>query len=172
MRHTALFLGIAAAMLASCTIQEEIPTQVRDDVKFYATFEQPDGAATKVYANQDLCLRWNADDRVSIFNENTYNQQYRFLGETGANAGEFAKVENAEFVTGNPIDHVVSFYPYSPDLRITEEEVVYFDFPQEQTYRNASFGVGANPMVSVTEDNVLQYKNLGGYLMTFSKSEL
>ena len=42
MRHTALFLGIAAAMLASCTIQEEIPTQVRDDVKFYATFEQPD----------------------------------------------------------------------------------------------------------------------------------
>ena len=167
MRHAALFLGIAAAMLASCTVQEEFPAPVREDVKFYATFEQPDEASTKVYANQNLYLRWDADDRVSIFNKNTYNQQYRFLGETGANAGEFAKVENAEFVTGNPLNHVVSFYPYSPDLRITEEETVYFVFPQEQTYRNASFGYGANPMVSVTEDNVLQYKNIGGYL-TFS----
>ena len=167
MRHAALFLSIAAAMLASCTVKEEFSAPVREDVKFYATFEQPDVAATKVYVNQDLYLRWDADDRVSIFNKNTYNQQYRFLGGTGANAGEFAKVENAEFVTGNPLDHVVSFYPYSEDLRVDEDETVRFVFPQEQTYRNASFGRGANPMVSVTEDNVLQYKNLGGYL-TFS----
>ena len=165
MKHAVLFLGIAAAMLASCAVQEEeFRTPVREDVKFYATFEQPDEAGTKVYANQDLYLRWDADDEVSIFNKNTYNQQYRFLGETGANAGEFAKVENAEFVTGNTIEHVVSFYPYDKELTINENEVIEFDFPAEQSYRSHSFGRESNPMISVTDDNVLQYKNLGGYL--------
>lgn len=167
MRHAVIFLGIATAMLASCTIQEEFRTPVREDMKFFATFEQPDEADTKVYANQDLCLRWDADDRVSIFNKNTYNQQYRFLGETGANAGEFEKVEGAEFVTGNSIEHVVSFYPYDKGLTIDEDEEIDFVFPSEQSFRNASFGREANPMISVTDDNVLQYKNLGGYL-TFS----
>jgi hypothetical protein len=164
MRNTALFLGIAAAMLASCTVKEEIPTPVAEDVKFYATFEQPEETATKVYVNDELCLRWNADDRVSIFNKITYNQQYKFLGQTGANAGEFAKVENAEFVTGNPIEHVVSFYPYSAETVINESEQVQMVWPSEQTFQYYSFGLNANPMLSVTYDNVLQYMNIGGYL--------
>ena len=167
MRPTALFLGIAAAMLASCSVKEEIPTPVPEDVKFYATFEQPEDAATKVYANQDLCLRWDADDRVSIFNKLTYNQQYKFLGETGANSGEFAKVESAEFVTGNPLEHVVAFYPYSVLTTINEHETIECNFPAEQFYRPASFGQGANPMLSVSDDNVLQFMNVGGFL-TFS----
>ena len=164
MRHLAFSIGIATAMLASCTIQEEFRTPVREDVKFYATFEQPEEAGTKVYANQDLHLRWDADDRVSIFNKNTYNQQYRFLGETGANSGEFEKVEGAEFVTGNDIEHVVSFYPYSSQTRINESEGITYTFPEEQFYRASSFGKGASPMVSVSVDNVLQYKNVGGFL--------
>ena len=154
-------------MLASCTVQEEFRTPVREDVKFYATFEQPEDAATKVYANEELCLRWDADDRVSIFNQSTYNGQYRFLGETGANAGEFEKVEGGEFVTGNPIEHYVSFYPYSEETVINEHEQITYFFPAEQFYRDASFGLKANPMISVTDDNVLLFKNAGGFL-TFS----
>ena len=169
MKYNVLFLGIATAMLASCTIQEDdFQTPVRDDdVKFYATFEQPAETGTKVFATPELYLRWDADDRVSIFNKNTYNQQYRFLGESGANAGEFAKVESAEFVTGNAIEHVVSVYPYSPETVITEEELVTMPFPREQIFRRGSFGPGACPMVSVSDDNVLQFKNLCGFL-TFS----
>ena len=74
MKHIALYLGIAAMLVASCSIQEEnfeIPQQ--DDVIFYASFEQP-SEETKVYVNEDLYLRWTADDRVSIFNKLTYNQ--------------------------------------------------------------------------------------------------
>ena len=168
MKHNVLFLGIATAMLASCTIQEDLRAPAaRDDVKFYASFEQPAEAGTKVFVNENLYLRWNANDLVSIFNKNTYNQQYRFLGENGANAGEFAKVESAEFVTGNAIDHVVSVYPYSSGTTISESEEIQFTFPEEQFYRSGSFGIDANPMVSVSVDNVLQFKNVGGYL-TFS----
>ena len=164
MRYSVFFLGIAAAMLASCTIQDDFRTPARDDVRFFATFEQPGDDGTKVYATEKLYLRWDADDRVSIFNKNTYNQQYRFLGETGANAGEFGKVEDAGFVTGNPLEHVVSFYPYAPETIIGENEEVTYIFPAEQFYRGATFGPGANPMFSVSYDNFLKYLNVGGYL--------
>ena len=165
MKHSALYLGIAAALLSSCSIQEEdFKTPQQDDVVFYASFEQPFEERTRVYANEDLLLRWNADDRISIFNKNTYNQQYQFTGATGANAGGFRKVETDEFVTGNKITDVVSVYPYQETTVISESEVVSVVLPSEQHYAENTFGLGANTMVSVTADNFLQFKNVGGYL--------
>ena len=165
MKRFALFFGIAAWLVASCSVQEEgFKTTQQDDVIYYASFEQPAEEGTRVYANEDLLLRWTADDRVSIFGKNTYNQQYKFLGETGDNSGGFSKVDVAEYVTGNPISHTVSVYPYQSSTKITEDEVVTLTLPAEQHYAENTFGLGANTMVSVSEDNVLQYKNVGGYL--------
>ena len=165
MKHSALFIGVTAALVASCSVQEEVfEVPQQDDVRFYASFERPAQDGTKVYVNEDLHLRWTADDRVSIFNQNTYNQQYKFLGETGDNSGEFAKVEGAEFVTGNPIANVVSVYPYQESATILESEVMTLTLPAEQHFADKSFGLGANTMVSVSADNFLQFKNLGGYL--------
>ena len=166
MRRFALYLGLATALMASCSIQEEdVKTHPQDDVFFYASFEQPVEEGTRVYANEDLLLRWTADDRVSIFNKLTYNQEYRFTGQTGANAGGFKKVDNDEFVTGNTISHVVSVYPYQESTAISEGEEIRLTLPAEQHYTENTFGLGANTMVSVSSDNVLQYKNVGGYLM-------
>ena len=165
MKHIALYIGMAAALVASCSVQEEdFKTPQQDDVVFYASFEKP-GEETRVYANENLFLRWTADDRVSIFNKLTYNQQYKFTGETGDNSGEFNRVDAAEFVTGNPIPHVVSVYPYQEGTKISEEEVLTLTLPAEQHYAENTFGLCANTMVSVSEDNVLQYKNVGGYLV-------
>ena len=165
MKHFASFIGVAAVLVASCSVQEEVfEVPQQDDVRFYASFERPAQDGTKVYVNEDLHLRWTADDRVSIFNQNTYNQQYKFLGETGDNSGEFAKVEGAEFVTGNPIDNVVAVYPYQESAKILENEVMTLTLPAEQHFADESFGLGANTMVSVSTDNFLQFKNLGGYL--------
>ncbi len=166
MKRFALFIGLAAALMASCSTQEkDFQTLPQDDIVFYASFEQPADEGTRVYANEDLLLRWTADDRVSIFNKLTYNQEYKFTGETGDNAGGFRKVESDEFVTGNAISHVVSVYPYQEGTKISEEEVLTLSLPSEQHYAENSFGLGANTMVSVSEDNVLQYKNVGGYLV-------
>ena len=166
MKRFALYFGIAAALVASCSTREmDFQTPIQDDVVFYASFEQPAEEGTRVYANEDLLLRWTADDRVSIFNKITYNQQYVFTGETGDNAGGFRKVDSDEFVTGNTISHVVSVYPYQDATKITESEVLTVTLPAEQSYAENTFGLGANTMVSVSSDNVLQYKNVGGYLM-------
>ena len=157
-------MGIAATLVASCSIHEkDFKALLQENVIFYASFEQPT-EQTKVYANGDLYLRWTADDRVSIFNKLTYNQQYKFTGNTGANAGGFKKVDTDEFVTGNPISHVVSVYPYEESTEISENEVLTLTLPDEQHYAENTFGLGANTMVAISEDNVLQYKNVGGYL--------
>lgn len=157
---------LLVAIVSSCSTQEtEYQEIIKEDEIFYATFEQPTGTEdTRLYSDEDLYLRWTADDRVSIFNKITYNQQYKFQGKTGDNAGEYAKVETAEFVTGNAITNVVSVYPYQESTRISEKEVISLSLPSEQAYAENTFGIGANTMVSVSSDNVLQYKNVGGYL--------
>ncbi len=166
MRRFALYFGLATALVVSCSIQEEdFKAAKQNDVIYYATFEQPAEEGTRVYANEDLLLRWNADDRVSIFSKNTYNQQYKFIGETGDNSGGFSKVDGSEYVTGNPIAHSVSVYPYQEGIKISEEEVLALTLPAEQSYAENTFGLGDNTMVSVSVDNFLQYKNTGGYLL-------
>ena len=165
MKRFALYLGLAIALVTSCSTKEvDFQTPIRDDVVFYAALEQPAEDGTKVYANEDLLLRWTADDRVSIFNKVTYNQEYRFTGETGDNGGSFSKVGD-EFATGNAIPHVVSVYPYQNSTKISEDENLTIELPAEQLYADNTFGLGANTMVSVTSDNLLQYKNVGGYLV-------
>ena len=165
MKRFALYIGVAIAFVASCSHQEkDFETQPQDDIVFYASFEQP-AEETKVYANEDLLLRWTADDRVSIFNKITYNQEYRFIGQTGDYEGGFNKVDNPEFMTGSEIPHVISVYPFQRQTRVSENEVVTVALPAEQSYAQNSFGLGANTMVSVSSGNLLQYKTVGGFLV-------
>ena len=164
MKRIALYLGLATGLVASCSIRENFETPRPDDVTFFASIEQPVEDGARVYANEELLLRWTADDRVSIFNKNSYNQQYRFTGETGDNAGGFDKVEGSEFTTGNVIAHVVSVYPYLGSTKISESEELTVTLPAEQHYAENTFGLGANTMVSVSSDTFLLFKNIGGYL--------
>ena len=166
MKHIPLYIEIATAIVASCSIQEEnFGAPQHDDIIFYASFEQPVEDGTRVYANEDLFLRWTTDDRVSIFNKNTYNQEYGFIGETGDYEGGFNKVGDPEFITGKEIPHVVSVYPYQRLTRVTENGTVHVSLPSVQPYAENSFGLGANTMVSVSSGNLLFFKNVGGYLM-------
>ena len=161
MRHIALYLGIAAALVASCSVQEKDFNVVQpDSAKFYASFEQLD---TKVFVNEDLLLRWTADDRISIFNKQTAGQEYKFAGQTGDDSGEFEKVGSGA-ASGSALDNVIAVYPYQAGTAVSESGAISLAFPAEQTYAQNSFGLGANPMVSVSADENLQFKNVGGYL--------
>ena len=163
MKYHSLLICFIYALLVSCSIQEaEVTTPKNtEEPEFYASIE---GSSTRVYVDEDLNVLWNAEDQVSIFNKNTYNQPYKFLGNTGDNAGGFNKVDVAEFVTGKPITNIVSVYPYQEDTQISESGVLTVTLPKEQTYSEKTFGMGTNTMVSVSTDNYLQFKNVGGYL--------
>ena len=161
-------LLIFAVLAISCSV-EEIKSPELEDYNapvFYATIEEQPEADTKVYADENLKVLWNADDRITIFNKDTYNQQYRFTGEDGANAGGFKIVKgDDEFITSNPLDNIFAVYPYRETNSIDNEGVVITSvIPVEQTYKENSFGIGSNTMTAMAEGNMLKFKNVGGYL--------
>ena len=160
-----LLAGLLVGASFSCARQEaDVPVSPGREL-FYASLEQPVDAETRVYADENLMVLWHADDRVSIFDRYTYNQEYRFTGETGDNAGAFQKVQTDDFVTGNELPNVYAVYPYQASTRISNAQVLTLTLPSEQVYAVRSFGPGANTMVSATEDNNLLFKNVGGYLV-------
>ena len=165
MRRIALYMGMAAALVASCSVQEkDIETVKLGSVKFFASFEQPVAEeGTKVYVNEDLRLRWNAGDRISLFNKTTDNQEFVFTGETGDATGEFRQVDNGGTATGGAIPYVIAVYPYQSGTSIGAAGL-NVTLPAEQAYAEKSFGPGANTMISLGADDNLQFKNLCGFL--------
>ena len=160
-----LFLFCLLAVFATSCVNElqDDNQDVYDAPVFYATIEQAGGPSTKVFADDSLRVLWNADDRVSIFNKSTYNRQYRFDGQDGANSGVFKKVPSDDFVASNPLNYVYSVYPYNENTSISNDGEITVYLPAEQSYREDSFGLGANTMIAITEDDELMFKNLCGY---------
>ena len=164
MKRCVLYIGLAVAMMASCDPEKEkILPPVTDYTSFNASIEQP--TETKVYADENLHLRWNAEDRVSIFGGTTSNQPFRFTGKTGDDAGVFNKIVTDETGTGNSIPHAVSVYPYRENTAISRNEVLTVYLPAVQSYAPDTFAPEANTMVAVSEDNNLLYRNVGGFLV-------
>ena len=164
MKNRFLLLGLLAVLAASC-IKEQAETvqMITDDQVFYATIEEPGNPVTRVFADSQLRVLWNADDRVSIFNKSTYNRQYRFDGQDGDNSGSFKVVPSDDFVTSNPLDYVYSVYPYSENTKISNDGEITVYLPAVQSYREDSFGLGANTMIAITQGDELMFKNLCGY---------
>ena len=172
MKKTLIAAFSLAIVLAGCakdelTSKQEALVDVNAPV-FYAGFA--DGTSeTKTYVNENGHLRWNADDRLTIFVGKTLNTQYAFDGEDGDNAGGFNPVSGGSgFVTANPLSANYAVYPYSSTTKISEEGVISLSLPEVQAYGENSFGRGANAMVAVTEnkdDYYLPFKNVCGYLV-------
>ena len=164
------FRNIAATVLmlaTACTVQEQKETVNINTgtTVFLAEIEMPDASGTKVYADDNLKVLWHADDRVSVFNKLTYNQQYKFDGNTGDNSGSFSLIPEDGFVTGNELDHVYAVYPYSKATKAGNSGLLTVCLPSVQPYAERSFGHDSNVMVAATDNNVLLFRNLCGYLM-------
>lgn len=164
-----LFVFAACLLLmVSCQadVDNEYKYQLDNRIKtFHASIENSD-QETKVYADENLKLLWNADDRLSVFNKSTYNFQYRYTGAEGSNAGDYEEITPSGLITGNSLPHIYAVYPYASENTINNAgTAITVNLPAEQPYREHSFGVGANTMVAVTDNNFLAFKNVGGYLV-------
>ena len=162
MKKLLILAGCAMMLALSCAKEKDAPELRQKGGLFYAAIEDVD---SKVFADDQLRVLWHQNDLVSIFNKYTYNKQYKFNGNTGDNAGSFSEVPSSDFVTGNTLPLVYAIYPYNEGTSISNDGVISLNFPAAQSYSKNSFGIGANPMVSVSEDNNLLFKNVGGYLM-------
>ena len=168
------FLSFAAvlALLSGCAqsdgVNDRMPVAVDTPETLYAEFDNERGEnedETRTYVEDEWMLRWHEGDEISFFPV-TYNMCYRFNGETGDNGGTFSKL-TTDIITGNELPTRYAVYPYREDTKISDEGHITYYFPEEQQWAEKSFGRGANVMVAATEnhdDNVLRFKNVGGYL--------
>ena len=169
-RFAFIILSLALLALGSCTsIESELNgllgAKGERIKRFYATTEQS-APETKVYADEKLRVLWNEGDLLSVFNKNTYNSKFQFVGEDGDNAGDFEDVtQSSGFVSGNQLSNSYAVYPYDKGNKINNDgNTITLTLPAEQRYREHSFGIGANTMAAVTDNIFLAFKNLGGYL--------
>lgn len=169
MKKENLLHSLICLLAVSCTVQEidtQLPVKenpVKQDV-FYASLESYSTPETKVYVDEYIDLHWDAEDKLSIFNQNTLNHPYQFAGETGDVAGYFTSVSNPAG-EGNDLDFIYAVYPYRESTTINDEGVISLYLPEIQTYKEGSFGLDANTMVSRTDGNFLNFKNACGYLV-------
>ena len=155
-------------LLVSCTtdIDQQLAgsraSAPGEKLVFQASVEGCGTPDTKVYADENMKVLWNADDRISIFNMNTFNWQFAFEGEDGDTAGGFEPVGEDE--PGTDVGYVYAVYPYKAETALSTDGTVTTVLPAEQAYKAHSFGIGANTMVAVTDDQFLAFKNAGGYV--------
>ncbi|MBR6423954.1 MAG: hypothetical protein IKS47_04670, partial [Bacteroidales bacterium] len=137
---------------------------------FYATIEgnedDENGPETKVYADDQMRVLWNKNDYVAIFDNYSYGVRYRFTGRDGATAGRFVEDPVDGYVVGSDIEGIYAVYPYQddPEIALDHDGILTLTLPETQTYKKNSFGIGANTMVSVTDNQQLRFRNVGGYL--------
>lgn len=158
-------LAIAALLAVGCSKSVEQSEPTAKSPIFHATLEQ--GEESRTYLDENIRLRWTADDRITLFEGTTRNKQYKFLGETGDNAGEFDYVGSG-FGTGNDVDRYYAIYPYASTNKLHEDGYIIYTLPATQNYAAGSVGLGANVMVAVTadlEDFDLAFRNVGSYLL-------
>ena len=161
MKKTILFF-LSVMTIVACSV--EVDTEVTGFDNVHATIEGF-GTTSKVYADQNLKLLWNAGDEITVFNKSTYNSRFQFAGQDGDNAGDFNDITASGLHTGNALDWVYAVYPYSAENKIDNAgSAITLTIPEMQHYRENSFGLGSNTMVAVSDDNYLAFKNTCGYL--------
>lgn len=165
MKHYLYTILTLALIVVGCqqSRNEELYTPEQRGPQFHASFEEN----TRTYVNEDIKLRWHAEDQITLFVGTTLNKQYQFDGATGDNGGYFSDISTPAFGVGNAVDRHYAVYPYDPAIKLSEDGVLTVTFPTEQRYVEGSFGRGANLMVATTADTSdydLMFRNVGSYL--------
>lgn len=145
---------ILSFVAVSCSVAVDEPVDVAVDERVFHGVIAEDN--TRVFLDEQIRLRWNADDRITLLEGTTRNKQYKFMGEDGDNAGDFEFVK-AGFGTGNDLDRYYALYPYASTTKYKygedgADDYLEYTLPATQSYVAGSVGKDANVMVAVTQD--------------------
>ena len=137
------------------------------DDELHAALE--DDASAKTVLDENNNVRWSEGDQIVAFMNTSLGLKYQlkdtYIGET---SGYFSKVSSGasdDLGAGMEWDHIVAYYPYAESIKcakIGDNYAIDVVLPTEQTYEADSFGGGAWPMVAVSKDNDITFKNVCG----------
>ena len=159
------FISFICMVLASCQVTELIETTNVDEI--YASIDT--GIISKTSLDEDNNIRWSEGDQIVAFMQSSLGIKYQIMpGYIGKTSGKFSKVSSESsdnLDAGIELDHNVIYYPYTDDINIEKSGDDYelnIVLPSEQIYTEDSFGNGAMPMVAVSTDKNITFKNVCG----------
>ena len=166
MKKNILSILAICAALFSCQKNETAETMSSDD-ELHAAIE--DDASAKTVLDENNNVRWSEGDQIVAFMNTSLGLKYQlkdtYIGET---SGYFSKVSagaSDDLGAGMEWDHIVAYYPYVESIKCArsgDNYAIDVVLPTEQTYKVDSFGNGAWPMVAVSKDNDITFKNVCG----------
>lgn len=143
MRKEALVLTILASFVAGCRVDQ--PESAVQERNFVGTMVEEGTRTSIVREASAYCIKWKEDDTILI-DDGSGRSVYKAVNG-GSEVTEFRRFSG--FV---PHGTVRAYYP----------ESIADGYPQEQVYDPDNFGF--NPMMAVSGDNNLFFKNLGSIL--------
>lgn len=164
-----LFVLLAASFgFAACQIEILYPNESNaSDKVLSAKIEQKE--ATKTVLDENSNIRWSENDQIVAFMKTSYGHKYQiqpsFVGKTYANFSRISSLSGDDLSAGMEWDHNVAYYPYAEEIECEKAGDNYtldVVLPAEQPYVENSFGNGFFPMVAVSEDNDITFRNVCG----------
>lgn len=160
-----LFLSafLVLACLSACQ-KNEMSAPVAKGEVLYATIE--DVASTRTVKDENNNISWSEGDQIIAFMNSTLGVKYQVLpSSVGKTSASFEEVSTGGLNAGTELDHIVAYYPYDEGIECMKDDGNYklnVIFPIDQNYAENSFGKDSFPMVAISIDNNLTFKNIGG----------
>ena len=182
MKKTLFPFMIAAMSFAACQeIEPTTPEGSADSERPAAEYltltgiiEQNDMTRTTMSAEKKVL--WSSGDCIATFLKSATSNKYQLTNsDAGKSYSNFEYILSGDKVLGEDWDHIVAYYPYRTDVTCTKVEDAYVlnvVLPATQVYSENSFGAEAFPMVAVSEDTDLWFKNVCGAIKLQIESEV
>ena len=160
-----------AILLASCSSDDAEQTIAGAMPAYTAQTELHGGARTIVDANRNVL--WSENDNIAIFQKSSLSDEYVLSAGAGTQNGSFKYVEQQtgqypDFSAGTEISHNAAIFPYRADYVMSNVKGGFkfenIQFPAIQHLGEGYMDKKALPMVAVSEDTNLKFKNIGGML--------
>ncbi len=131
-------------------------------------FASSEGAASRTTVQDNKYVEWSEDDGIAYFPRMNSNVHYQLQSTTPTEEGYCRFLRVSESVEqGEALNYIYAVYPYSQTISVNSEGDISLQLPEIQYYAENSFGVGAAPMVAVsngTEIDPLHFKHCAGFL--------
>lgn len=165
MKKILFVLLVAICGFAACQNIDLNISEMSNDV-LSVQIEQYDTTKTVLDNNNIL---WSEYDQIIAFMKSSYGFKYQikptFVGKTYADFSKVQSSDGDDLSAGMEFSHNVAYYPYSETIKCLKSDNNYtleVQLPSEQTYVSGSFGNEIYPMVAVSEDNNITFKNICG----------
>lgn len=145
-------LALGTVLVLSSCIKEKMVDEGQITI-LKASIEQPYDTRTELSGPDGGRYKtlWVENDAIGVFDGGSAVTEFCLAGGAGTAAGEFKGV----LFTGD----IVAVYPFSICESISGK-TVSVSLPQEQNYKEGNIADGAYPMVAVSSNTSLNFKNL------------